>query len=134
MSKEIGESLIEKFICLHCTNENLKTLYKKTCALGGCRKAARIAQDEESVFCSNEHAQTWWERMVAKLPKAKGKGSINDQLSQEEFMALLGSGLSGIDEEGLWRLLKTPFSGEENVTNGNEKGKPFSLNGAGMGH
>ncbi|KIL93451.1 hypothetical protein FAVG1_03432 [Fusarium avenaceum] len=121
MSKEIGESLIEKFVCLHCTNENLKTLYKKTCALGGCRKAARIAQDEQSVFCSNEHAQTWWERMVAKLPKAKGKGSINDQLSQEEFMALLGSDLSGIDEEGLWRLFKTPFSGEENVTNGNEK-------------
>ncbi|KAF4444043.1 Set1 complex component spp1 [Fusarium austroafricanum] len=122
MNKEIGESLIEKFICPLCTNENLTTLYKKTCALSGCRKAARIAQEEQSVFCSNEHAQIWWERMVAKLPKAKGKGGINDQLTQEEFMALLESGLSGMDEKGAWRLVKGPFSGEDSkVPNGNEK-------------
>ncbi|KAJ4160657.1 hypothetical protein NW754_003776 [Fusarium falciforme] len=112
MSKDIGESLIEKFICPNCTTDDLMTLYKKTCALSGCRRAARVAQEEQSVFCSNEHAQTWWERMVAKLPKTKGKGGINDQLVQEEFMALLSSGLSGVDEEGLWRLIKTPFSDE----------------------
>ncbi|KAF5968371.1 Set1 complex component spp1 [Fusarium coicis] len=122
MNKEVGENLIEKFICPLCTNESLTTLYKKTCALGGCRKAARIAQEEKSVFCSNEHAQTWWERMVAKLPKAKGKGGVNDQLTQEEFMALLQGGLSGTDEEGLWRLVKAPFAGEEsNGPNGTEK-------------
>ena len=28
-------------------------------------------------------------------------------------MALLSSGLSGVDEEGLWRLIKTPFSDEK---------------------
>ncbi|KAG4289420.1 hypothetical protein FPRO06_04242 [Fusarium proliferatum] len=86
------------------------------------RKAARIAQGEKSVFCSNEHAQTWWERMVSKLPKAKGKGGVNDQLTQEEFMALLQGGLSGTDEEGLWRLVRAPFAGQEsNVTNGTDK-------------
>ncbi|KAF4998022.1 hypothetical protein FGRMN_3449 [Fusarium graminum] len=120
LSKEVGENLIEKFLCPNCTNGNFTTIYKKICALGGCRRPARITQDEESVFCSNEHMQTWWERMVARLPKAKGKGSINDQLSQEEFMALLGSDLPGTDEKGLWRLVKTPFSGEE-ATNGNDK-------------
>ncbi|KAM0426203.1 hypothetical protein ACHAPT_008553 [Fusarium lateritium] len=112
MNKDIGESLIEKFICPNCTTSDLMTLYKKTCALTGCRRPARLAQDEQSVFCSNEHAQTWWERMVAKLPKTRGKGGVNDQLVQEEFMALLDSGLSGVDEEGLWRLVKTPFSEE----------------------
>ncbi|KAF9766129.1 hypothetical protein IL306_001485 [Fusarium sp. DS 682] len=122
MNKEIGENLIEKFICPLCTNESLTTLYKKTCALSGCRKAARIAQEEQSVFCSNEHAQTWWERMIAKLPKTKGKGGVNDQLTQEEFMALLESGLSGMDEEGLWRLVRAPFTGKESDgTNGIEK-------------
>ncbi|KAK2676158.1 Zinc finger, PHD-type [Fusarium oxysporum f. sp. vasinfectum] len=128
MNKEIGENLIEKFICPLCTNENLTTLYKKTCALGGCKKAAPIAQEEKSVFCSNEHAQTWWERMVAKLPKAKGKGGVNDQLTQEEFMALLQGGLSGTDEEGLWRLVKAPFAGtESNGTNGTEKENPDQM-------
>ncbi|KAF4960266.1 hypothetical protein FGADI_1081 [Fusarium gaditjirri] len=122
MNKEIGENLIEKFICPLCTNKSLTTLYKKTCTLGGCKKAARIAQEEKSMFCSNEHAQTWWERMVAKLPKGKGKGGDNDQLTQEEFMALLQGGLSGTDEEGLWRLVKTPFADKEsNGTNGTEK-------------
>ncbi|KAF4965934.1 hypothetical protein FSARC_6321 [Fusarium sarcochroum] len=128
LNKEIGESLIEKFICPLCTNGNLTTLYKKICALSGCRKAARMAHEEQSVFCSNEHAQTWWERMVAKLPKSKGKGGINDQLVQEEFMALLNSDISGVDEEGLWRLVKAPFAGEKSmVANGTEQGRPFSL-------
>ncbi|KAM5358201.1 hypothetical protein ACJZ2D_015497 [Fusarium nematophilum] len=112
--KDIGESLIEKFICPNCTSDTLATLYKKTCALGGCRRAARLAQGEQSVFCSNEHAQAWWERVVAKLPKTRSKGGgVNDQLVQEEFMALLGSGLSGLDQEGLWRLVKAPFSDEK---------------------
>ncbi|KAK7418632.1 hypothetical protein QQX98_003821 [Neonectria punicea] len=113
LNKDIGESLIEKFICPNCTSGNLTTIYKKTCALSGCRKAARLTQVNQSVFCSVEHAQTWWERMVARLPKTRGKGGFNDQLIQEEFMALLGSGLSGLDEGGAWRLVKAPFSDEK---------------------
>ncbi|CAM1506282.1 Fc.00g059230.m01.CDS01 [Cosmosporella sp. VM-42] len=110
LDKDIGESLIEKFICPNCTDANLFTLYKKTCSLGGCRKPCRLNQAEPSVFCSNEHAQTWWERMVGRLPKTRGKGGFSDQLIQEEFTALLESGKAGLDEQGLWRLAKTPFS------------------------
>ncbi|KAF7549037.1 hypothetical protein G7046_g8467 [Stylonectria norvegica] len=110
INKDIGESLIEKFICPLCTSDNLVTLYKKTCALNGCRKPSRLSQDDQSVFCSNEHAQTWWERLVGRLPKTKGKGGFSDQLVQEEFMALLKSGLAGVDDEGMWRLARTPFS------------------------
>jgi COMPASS component SPP1 len=128
LNKEIGESLIERFICPLCTTDDRKTIYKKTCSLSGCRKAARLTDEEPSVFCSNEHTQIWWERMVAKLPKGKGKGGNNDQLTQEEFMALLGSGLSGFDENGLWRLVKEPFSGETKAANGIGKGKSLLFN------
>ena len=110
LNKDIGESLIEKFVCPNCTDRKIYTLYKKTCALGGCRRASRLNQPEKSVFCSHEHSQMYWERLVAKLPKSRGKGGLSDQLIQEEFMALLGSGLAGTDEEGLWNLAREPFS------------------------
>ena len=115
LDKGIGESLIEMFICPNCTNDNLTTLYKKTCALGACRKPARLSSDERSVFCSNEHAQAWWERMVSRLPKSRAKTGLNDQLTQDELMALLNSGLASIDEKGLLKLAKAPFQGD--ITN-----------------
>lgn len=110
LDKGIGESLIEKFVCPNCTNENLRTIYKKTCALGGCRKAARLSQNPSSVFCTNEHAQMWWERILSRLPKGRGKAGLSDQLSQDEFMALLNSGLAGVDEHGKWRISTAPFA------------------------
>lgn len=110
MDKGIGEALIEKFICPLCTKGNLVTLYKKTCSLGSCRKPARLGKDMDSVFCSDEHAQVWWERMVAKLPKTKSASGLDDAMSQEEFMALLQSDLTGLDEDGMWRLAQDPFS------------------------
>jgi COMPASS component SPP1 len=110
MNKEIGEHLIEKFICPNCSTGDLVTIYKKTCALGGCRKPARLTQSQPSVFCSPEHAQTWWERMVARLPRAKGQAGLNDQLTQEEFMALLNSSIGSTAEDGTWKLVKAPFA------------------------
>ncbi|UNI13742.1 hypothetical protein JDV02_000458 [Purpureocillium takamizusanense] len=110
LSKDVGESLIERFVCPNCTKGNLRTIYKKTCAMGACRKAARLLQDQPSVFCSNEHAQAWWERMVGRLPKGLAKAPLNDQLSQDELMALLGSSLSEADEDGVWKMSKPPFS------------------------
>ncbi|KAL3965110.1 hypothetical protein ACCO45_002114 [Purpureocillium lilacinum] len=71
LSKDVGESLIERFVCPNCTKGNLRTIYKKTA-------------DQDS---------------------------LNDQLSQDEFMALLNSTLSGLDEEGTWKMAKPPFSG-----------------------
>ncbi|KHO01387.1 Set1 complex component spp1 [Metarhizium album ARSEF 1941] len=101
MNKEIGENLIEKFICPNCTAERVATIYKRTCSLGACRKPARLTQSQPSVFCSNEHAQTWWERMVSRLPRARAKNGLSDQLAQDEFVALLNDALSELlsDEE-----------------------------------
>ncbi|KAI5467866.1 hypothetical protein BGZ63DRAFT_345003 [Mariannaea sp. PMI_226] len=112
LSKEIGESLIERFVCPNCTNETLSSLYKKTCALKGCRKPARLRQDPASVFCSNEHAQTWWERTVSKLPKSRTKTGFDDQLLQGDFVALLESQLPRRGEHGEWSLAKDPFSAD----------------------
>lgn len=110
LDKSIGESLIEKFICPLCTKGNLVSIYKKTCSLGSCRKAARLGKEPESVFCSDEHAQVWWERMLAKLPKTKGANGLDDAMAQDEFMALLQSDLAGVDSDGIWRVTQDPFS------------------------
>lgn len=117
LDKNIGESLIEKFICPNCTDDTITTLYQKTCALSGCRKPSRllekgggpIALSDRSVFCSKEHAGVWWERLVAKLPKGKMTAGLSDQLTQDEFMALISHGLLGLDDEGAFRLASTPF-------------------------
>ncbi|KAL9468607.1 hypothetical protein ACSS6W_010301 [Trichoderma asperelloides] len=119
IAKDVGESLIEKFICPNCTTDSLVTLYKKTCTLGSCRKAARLNHSPPSMFCSDEHAQTWWERMLARLPIAKAKAALSDELSQEEFMALLSSDLATIDGHGSWTL-RAPFSGKQSEINGDE--------------
>lgn len=111
LSKEVGEHLIEKFICPRCTTKQFRSIYKKSCSMGTCKKAARLSQTPPSYFCSNEHAQAWWERIVGKLPRAgKGGSQLTDQLSQDEFMALLSSGLATVDEDGDWVMTKTPFA------------------------
>lgn len=112
LDKTIGESLIEKFVCPNCSRGDQVTIYKKTCALGACRKAARLTQTPASVFCSDDHTHMWWERMVGRLPKGKARAGLSDQLVQEEFMALLGSGLATVDGEGAWKLVKAPFTEE----------------------
>lgn len=111
LSKEVGENLIEKFICPRCTTKQFRSVYKRSCSMGTCKKAARLAQSPSSYFCSNEHAQAWWERLVGRLPKtAKGGCSLTDQLSQDEFMALLSSGLATVDEQGNWAMTASPFA------------------------
>ncbi|ATY64464.1 PHD transcription [Cordyceps militaris] len=112
--KEVGENLIEKFICPRCTNKHLRSIYKRSCSMGACKKAARLNQSPPSYFCSPEHAQAWWERLVGRLPKAArgggGSGVVTDQLSQDEFMALLSSGLATVDEHGHWAMTSSPFA------------------------
>lgn len=109
ISKDVGEALIERFVCPGCSKGNLVTIYKKTCALATCRKPARLAQDAASVFCSNEHAHTWWERLVGRIPKSRAKAGLRDEMTQEEFVALLRSGLGSVGEDGRWRPSRKAF-------------------------
>ncbi|KLU83444.1 hypothetical protein MAPG_02504 [Magnaporthiopsis poae ATCC 64411] len=114
VTKDVGETLIQAYICPNCTVDNpadgrarLVTRYKKTCALEGCRQPARIldpkapkaaaaAQQRKggsatphSVFCSQEHCNVWWEQLVGTLPKDEGVDGRG--LTQSEFMSLLAS-------------------------------------------
>lgn len=63
--------------------------------------------------------------MLARLPKAKARAALSDELSQEEFMALLSSDLATIDGDGSWTL-RAPFSGKQSEMNGDEIGKCLS--------
>ncbi|PKS09544.1 hypothetical protein jhhlp_004161 [Lomentospora prolificans] len=113
LDKEIGETLVERFICPNCSDgRRYVTRYKKMCSLAGCKKPARIYDVKDtSVFCSDEHGHQWWEKMVSSLPrKMDVPPSAGDTLTQEDFMALLSSTLGGVDEStGTWKLSKHPF-------------------------
>ncbi|PHH82286.1 hypothetical protein CDD82_6466 [Ophiocordyceps australis] len=114
MPKDIGESLIERFICPNCTTDKRATVYRKSCSFNACRKPARLTDTAPSAFCSDEHAHLWWERMIAKLPKNHPKaGASSDQLTQGELMAVLKSRLGGHDAPNGSKLFKPPFSGAE---------------------
>ncbi|KYK58023.1 Set1 complex component spp1 [Drechmeria coniospora] len=110
MSKEVGEHLIERFVCPSCSSDNRTTIYKKSCALTTCKKSARLSQGQPSVFCSNEHAQSWWERLIGQVPKGQATAGLSDRLSQGELVALLRSDLGTVGEDGMWRLAKVPFA------------------------
>lgn len=120
LDKGIGESLIEKFVCPNCTTDVVSTIYKKTCALPACRKPARIAlgggtniPETSSVFCSNDHAHAWWERLVARMPRDRAAAGLSDQLTQDEFMALVASGLAAVGSDGLLKLARMPFQDDD---------------------
>ncbi|TLD22297.1 hypothetical protein PspLS_08130 [Pyricularia sp. CBS 133598] len=97
VSKDVGETLIQSYICPRCTVPGkLVTRYKKTCGLGGCSQPARISAPANSsgapnsVFCSQGHCNVWWEQLVATLPRKEGdKGRVG--LTQAEFMGLLAT-------------------------------------------
>ena len=135
LSKEVGEMLVEKFVCPNChdAEEGVVTVYKKTCAMDGCKKPARLygtgdttsvdpmevdgdhgdadggfnevvkKEDDQyeeagqptmgsgSAFCSDEHKDVYWDKIIAALPKEKDE-AFQDGLTQQEVMALLAGG------------------------------------------
>lgn len=88
MDKYTGENLVQKYICPNCSDgKRYVTRYKKMCSLEGCEQPARLYNEKPSIFCSQEHCQAWWERLVASLPK--GKIASLDNLTRNEFIGLL---------------------------------------------
>lgn len=119
LDMETGETLVEKFICPNCSDGRRHvTRYRKMCSLPGCRRPARVyTAKDASVFCSDDHAHVWWDRVVAGLPRRSAvRPSVDGALTQEDFMALLGSALGGVDEaSGTWKLARHPFIREAGV-------------------
>lgn len=106
--KELGEKLIERFVCPNCTDGKLNyTKYKKTCSLAGCTNPARLYGKKEtrSVFCCNEHCDSWWMSMVGSLPTKAASRKALEVLTQEDFMGLLTSTV----DQGGWKLGDKPF-------------------------
>lgn len=107
IAKDLGEKLIERFVCPNCTDGKLNyTKYKKTCSLQGCTNPARLyGKKDKSVFCCNDHCDSWWAAMISTLPTKESSEKAIELLTQEDFMGLLASTAS----QGGWKLGDKPF-------------------------
>ncbi|KAI0440767.1 hypothetical protein F4803DRAFT_563578 [Xylaria telfairii] len=115
LDKEIGEKLVERFVCPNCTDgRNNYTKYRKTCALPGCKSPARLytkSLKDRSVFCSNEHCDAWWASMIATLPTKAASKTALEVLTQEDLIGLL---IATADKGG-WKLGDKPFGNIEGL-------------------
>ncbi|KAI1311198.1 hypothetical protein F5Y03DRAFT_323740 [Xylaria venustula] len=115
LSKEVGEKLVERFVCPNCTDGRRNyTKYRKTCSLTGCRNPARLytkAVKDRSVFCSNEHCDAWWAASIATLPTKAASKSALEVLTQEDLIGLL---IATVDKDG-WKLGDKPFGNIEGL-------------------
>lgn len=123
IAKTIGESLIQRYVCPRCTDDKgiNVTRYKKTCSLEGCLNSARIYDEDKkgvsaaagsySVFCSDRHAEDWWEQLVRSLPENSKLKSKNADLTREKFMGLLGASTvyESLEGEDPWYIGRKPF-------------------------
>lgn len=123
IDKTIGEALIQRYVCPGCTDRQgiNVTRYKKTCSLEGCCRPARIYDDirgdaDYSVFCSEKHAEDWWEQLVRSLPENRSLKAKEADLTREKFMGLLNVSTAhkSVDGEEPWHLGKKPF-GKNNL-------------------
>lgn len=120
VDKAIGEALIVRYVCPRCSDGKgvHVTRYKKTCSLEGCFQAARVHDEGKkagggaySVFCSDRHAEEWWEALVRALPERRRGGAKGDDLTREKFMGLLGAQTVRKSAKGEepWYIGKKPF-------------------------
>ncbi|KAI1184281.1 hypothetical protein F5B17DRAFT_442764 [Nemania serpens] len=115
LSKEVGERLVERFVCPNCTDGRKNyTKYRKTCSLPGCRNPARLytkSLKDRSVFCSDEHCDAWWASMIATLPTKAASKTALEVLTQEDLVGLL---IATADKGG-WKLGDKPFGNIEGL-------------------
>lgn len=115
LNKEIGEKLVERFVCPNCTDgKRHYTKYRKTCSLPNCKNPARLYNNtpkERSVFCSSEHCDAWWASMIATLPTKAASKTALEVLTQEDLMGLL---IATADTDG-WKLGDKPFGNVEGL-------------------
>ncbi|KAI0839591.1 hypothetical protein F5Y06DRAFT_265761 [Hypoxylon sp. FL0890] len=115
LDKDIGEKLVERFVCPNCTDGKRNyTKYKKTCSLTGCKNPARLytkSLKDRSVFCCNDHCDAWWTSMINTLPTKAATEKAIEVLTQEDFVGLLIS----TSEQGGWKLGDKPFGNMEGL-------------------
>ncbi|TGJ85643.1 hypothetical protein E0Z10_g3108 [Xylaria hypoxylon] len=115
LDKEVGEKLVERFVCPNCTDGKKNyTKYRKTCSLPGCKNAARLyakSVKDRSVFCSNEHCDAWWAAKITTLPTKAASKSALEVLTQEDLIGLL---IATVDKGG-WKLGDKPLGNIEGL-------------------
>lgn len=115
LDKEIGEKLVERFVCPNCTDGKQNyTKYKKTCSLTGCKNPARLytkSVKDRSVFCCSDHCDAWWTSIINTLPTKAASEKAIEVLTQEDFVSLL---ISTADQSG-WKLGDKPFGNMEGL-------------------
>lgn len=125
IDKTVGEALIQRYVCPRCTDDEgiNTTRYKKTCSLDGCFSPARIYDgvvgrrrsgaggENYSVFCSDKHAEDWWEQLVKSLPENGKRKAKDADLTREKFMGLLNVSKApqSVEGEEPWSIGKKPF-------------------------
>lgn len=127
IDKTIGEALIQRYVCPGCTDDKgvNVTRYRKTCSLEGCHLPARIYEDagaggkkvpperggNYSVFCSDRHAEEWWEQLVRSLPNNGKLKAKEADFTREKFMGLLNVSTvqKSVEGEEPWSIGKKPF-------------------------
>jgi COMPASS component SPP1 len=133
IDKQLGEKLIERFVCPNCTDAVNYTKYKKMCSYKNCTNPARLRGDDDddedededdddagekegkgddekgfmSVFCSKEHSDAWWASMIGSLPSKSSSKKAVEVLTQEDFMGLLAA--TAAKQEGGFKLGDAPF-------------------------
>ncbi|KAI1379159.1 hypothetical protein F4677DRAFT_410779 [Hypoxylon crocopeplum] len=115
LDKDIGEKLVERFVCPNCTDGKRNyTKYKKTCSLTGCKNPARWYTKypkDRSVFCCNDHCDAWWIDTINALPTKDASQKAIEVLTQEDFVGLL---ISTVNQDG-WKLGDQPFDNMEGL-------------------
>ena len=56
--------LVHKWYCPSCTEQGHETLWKRICRLPGCGNPARTEQNEPSKYCSDEHGEEFFRRLL----------------------------------------------------------------------
>jgi COMPASS component SPP1 len=89
-----AHELLDRFICPKCSQKDvLFTTWKRMCRVNNvptikCRKAARVAMDPPSKYCSDECAHKFWEFVASKVRKDDAP-SIGGALNFKEVGQLL---------------------------------------------
>jgi len=91
IDEEDAKELLDRFICPNCKTENLFTTWKRMCRMynvNGCRKAARVAEDHPSKYCSPEHCDDFW-RFVRSQVRSDDRPSLGGALNRDEVGEIL---------------------------------------------
>lgn len=94
-NEDDAKELLDRFICPKCKSPTLFTTWKRMCRTfnvptSKCRKAARVANDPPSKYCSDECKYAFWEFVKSRV-RTDPAPSLGGPLNQNEVRELLAA-------------------------------------------